>query len=134
MTQDPETDIAAYLATAVGLELTLGTNLRKGEVLAVSSTVPAECVFVEVQSTEAPEPYLGAGDYWTAEADITVRGPSGNREAARLRARAILEALHRATIPGYVRVVADDSEPEHLGADEAQCHEYTFTLTLEWSA
>lgn len=133
MTQDPQLDVATFLAAA-GLNLTLGTNLFTGEVLAVSSSVPAESVFVEAQRGERPRPYLGAGNMWPVEVDITVRGPAGNREAARLRARAIRDALHRAAISGYVIVLSVDAEPEHVGADDAECHEYTFTLTLEWSA
>jgi hypothetical protein len=133
MTQDPEVDIPAYMASA-GLSLVLGTNLFRGEVLAQGRGVPAEAVFVEVQSSQPPDPFLGSGDYWSAEVDVTVRGAAGAREAARLRARAILHALQRAAITGYVRVVAEDTEPEHLGADEAQCHEYALSITVEWSA
>jgi hypothetical protein len=133
MTQNPETDVAAFLAGA-GLGLTLGTNLFKGGVLAQGLGVPAEAVFVEAQGGgERPEPYLGAGDMWPTEVEITVRGPAGNRATAHATARTLLETLHRATISGYVMVLAEEGEPEHMEADEAQCHEYTFSIILQWA-
>jgi hypothetical protein len=134
MTQDPEQDLAAFVAAA-GLGWTEGANLFTGEVRAVGPGVPAEAVFIEALGEEPPEPYLGAGDAYPCEVDFTVRGAPGNREGARQKARALMAALHRATIAGYTIVLLADTLPEHMGMDPVtQCHEYTFSLTLQWEA
>jgi hypothetical protein len=131
-TQNPEVDVAAFYASAE-LGLTLGTNLFRGKVLAVGQGVPAAALFVEGQDAEPPQPFLGTGtSYWTGDVDVTARGPPGDRRAAFDAARAALQAFHLATLPGYVRVVSLSSLPRWVEEDEAGCHEYRFTLSLEW--
>jgi hypothetical protein len=137
MTQDPQTDVAAFLATALGR--TLGTNLFAGPVLAVGEGVPPDAIFVEAQPGEAPDPVLGASQSeWEAEVEITVRGSPGDPEGPRAVARSVRDEVHLANARGgltsYTLVTCDDSEPEYLEADQQQCHEYAVSFTLRWVA
>lgn len=130
-------DVAAYLLTLSltyeGVALALGTNLFRGEVQAVGNGVPPAAVFVQALPGTPPEAFLGAASTeWEAEVEITVRSNPGQREDARAFARGLLARLHCAAITGYTRVVAEDSEPEWQEQDEAECHEYVFSITVEW--
>jgi hypothetical protein len=134
--KDPQVDVAAYIITLglsyEGVALALGTNLFRGEVQAVGNGVPSAAIFVQALTGDPPEGFLGAEDEWTVEVEVTVRSNPGQREDARAFARGLLARLHRAPITGYTLVVAEDSEPEWVEADESDCHEYTFSITVEW--
>lgn len=135
-TQDPQVDVAAHILTLglsyAGAALALGTNLFRGEVQAVGNGVPGAAIFVQALPGGSPEPYLGALDKWEAEVEVTVRSNPGEREEARAFARELLARLHRATIAGYISCVAEETEPEWQEQDEGDCHEYVFSITLEW--
>lgn len=133
MTQDPTVDVAAHLAAA-GLDLTLGTNLFMGPVRAQSADVPAAAVFVHAQGGEGPEPYLGAGaSTWEVEVEVTVRAEAQDFNGGRTRARAIIQAVHLATVAGYYSVRSEDAEPDYLEADDAGCHEWAVAFTVAWT-
>jgi hypothetical protein len=137
MTQDPQSDVAAFLADE--LSRTVGTDLFTGAVLAVGEGVPTDAIFVEAQPGEAPDPVLGASQSeWEAEVEVTVRGAPGDPEGPRVLARSVRDALHLANARGgltsYTLVTCDDSEPEYLEADQQQCHEYAVSFTLRWVA
>jgi len=135
--KDPQVDVAAYIVTLgltyAGASLALATNVFRGEVQAVGNGTPSAAVFVQALQGDPPQAFLGAGTTeWAAEVEITVRSAPGEREAARAFARGLLARLHCAAISGYTRVVAEDTEPEWVEQDEGGCHEYQFSLTLEW--
>lgn len=129
-------DVAAYLLTLglsyEGTALALGANVFRGEVQAVGNGVPPAAIFVQALPGGSPEPYLGALDVWEAEVEVTVRSNPGQREDARTFARGLLARLHRAPITGYISCVVEETEPEWQEQDEAECHEYVFSITLEW--
>lgn len=124
------------MATATGR--TVGTNLFQGKVLAVAEGTPAECVFVQAHRGDRPQALLGTGsNLWSADVEVTVRGPPKDREAARQLARTALQAAQQATVAGltgYVLALLVDGEPEYLYPDVNGCHLYAFSLTVQWVA
>lgn len=134
MTQDPTQDVATHLASA-GLSLTVGTNLFMGPVRAAGDGIPQAAVFVHGQGGDAPEPYQGAsGSTWEVEVEVTIRSEPKDFTGGRTRARAILQAIHLASLSGYYSVRSEDAEPDYLEQDDAGCHEWAVAFTLAWVA
>ncbi|GEL75208.1 hypothetical protein [Myxococcus virescens] len=136
MTQDPESDVATFLAGA-GLSLVVGTNLFKGPVRPASDVIPQACVFVRVDAGAEPEPYLGGrttGSVYEADVEVLIRGEPDRYDAPRQVARAVLVALQKASLPGYFSCVVAQSQPDYLDQDDNQCHEFAVDVTLSWVA
>ena len=131
---DPEADVAALVATATGR--TLGQGLLRGKVLAVEEGTPPDCIFVSAHRGERPMPLLGTGTtVWSSDVEVTVRGPAGDREAARQTARGLLYAVQQATrtgLEGYALALVVDGEPEDMEQDTNQSHSFSFALTVQW--
>lgn len=132
----PPEDIAAFLAANVpGLEV--GANLFAGPVRAATLEgdviIPHAAVFVDVEDGGEMAPYLGVrSSDRLATLAVTVRGNPGEVKATAERAASLLEVLHLANVPGYYSCVAQDAFPEHLGKDDAGCHEYEFAVEVRW--
>lgn len=133
MTQDPSLDVATFLAAA-GLQLVLDQSVFATPPLAVvNGQVPARAVFCLAGAGEPPEPYLGAGkSTWSSDVEVTVRSAPKEFAQGLALARACLQALHLAALPGYVSCTADQAEPEYLEQDEAGRHEWAFDVVVTW--
>lgn len=118
----PDAAVVTHLAAA-GLGLTAGTNLFRGTMRPVAAGVPALAVFVAETGGPPPVPYIDAavnGDTWHFDVQVMIRGNRETTAAARTLARNIRNSLHRATITGYLSVVAQQSAPTPLGFDESE--------------
>jgi hypothetical protein len=134
---NPSDDIAAFLAATPAHGLTVGTNLFCGPVRAATQEgdviVPHAAVFVDVEDGGAATPYLGVrSSDATVSLSITVRGDPGEAKNTYDRAEVLRKALHLADVPGYYWCTAEDARPEHVGRDDAGCHEYEFAVELRW--
>lgn len=131
---DPEADVATLVAGFTSR--TLGTNLFRGPMLAASPQVPADCVFVQAHRGDRPQPLLGTGmTVWSADVEVSVRGPPSDREAARTTARELLQQVQQSTrtgLPGYSLALVVDGEPEQMPQEANLSHVYVFSLTVQW--
>jgi len=128
----PDAAIATHLAAA-GLGLTLGTNLFRGPVRPVSPGVPESAVFVLAGGGPAPVPYLDAaehGDTYFFDVQVRIRGSREAFATTRTLARGIRNALHRASISGYLSVLVRESEPTYLGFDGSERPEFSVNAQL----
>ncbi len=143
LTPTPESDVANYLATEIP-ELTMGTNLFTGAVLPANvdgreGGVPGLSVFVTSTGGPPPMPYMGlvgsAGSFYYHGIQVSTRSaPSQQAQGIEL-ARAIRDALHRATIPmagggSYPFCLVKESQPLYLGADQTNRHRWSTNLDL----
>lgn len=126
----PDADIATQLQTAgVG---TLGSTLFSGPVRPPSSLVPHAAVFCLADGGPAPEPYLGgATSIYKARVSIYVRGNVGAESTARTLARTALASIQVTKPTGYIRVDAEQSEPQWLGYDDTD-HPIFLVSCLCW--
>jgi hypothetical protein len=133
----PDLDVANFLAGS-GLGLTLGTNLFVGSIRPASSSgpsMPPQAVFVISTPGPAPLTFKGAGQGSLSMGMIQVRLRSQPNDflTAQTLSRQIRDTLHRATIAGYVYVVARQSEPQYLGQDQQGNEEFSLNFDL-WRA
>ena len=136
--QTPEMDVATYLSTA-GLGLMLGTNLYTGAVLPANvdghqGNVPGLSVFVNSVGGPPPLPYMGpaatAGSLYSHGIQVRVRGYPDAQAAGLVLARQVRNALHRATIPGYLFCLVKESQPLYLGVDANNRHQWSINVDL----
>lgn len=131
-TKTPDADVATLLAGA-GLGLVVGVNLFRGPMRPAVAGVPTKAVFVAETGGPPPVPYIDAaanGDTWTFEIQVMVRGDRESFAAARTLARSIRDALHRASISGYLSCVALQSGPTSVGFDGNECPLFSVNARL----
>lgn len=128
----PDAAVVTRLAAA-GLGLTSGTNLFRGPVRPVGNGVPAKAVFCLAAGGPAPVPYIDAaafGDTYYFDVQVRVRGDRESFAATRSLARSIRNALHRASLSGYLSTVVTESEPISLGFDGSERPEFALNVRL----
>lgn len=131
-TKTPDADVVTELAAA-GLGLVAGVNIFRGPMRPAVAGVPVKAVFVAETGGPPPVPYIDAathGDTWTFEVQVMVRGSREKFAETRTLARDIRDALHRASIAGYLSVVAIQSGPVPLGFDGNECPLFSINARL----
>lgn len=116
MSHNPTKDITDYLDTN-STALTVGTNLFYGLVRSVSSDCPAESVFVMASGGRQPARVFGSsGEIRYPRIQVRIR--SDTFQNGYTLAQTVFGILQSATPTNYMDVVAQQSEPTFLGADE----------------
>lgn len=129
----PDADIAARLDTALG-SLTLGVNLFRGKEQPYSSTgIPHQAVFCLATGGPAPEAYLFGGtgvELRYPAVQILVRSNPRDFAGGQALVRTIRDAVHHATIAGYVEVRVAETEPNYVREDDEGHHAWTINVEL----
>lgn len=132
---NPAEDVVAFLngQTVNGRLLDDATNLFSCEPR-VGTQFPAKAVFVWETPGAPPMPYMGTpslrGSVWYPRVQIRIRGEPDAMSECRITARAVRDALHRATISGYVSVLVNESSPIHLGQGAHGGPEFALNIDL----
>jgi hypothetical protein len=132
MAETLDEDVVTELA-ASGLGLVSGTNLFTGPERSVGDGIPDQAVFVLATGGAPPAPFIdGSGvDYCWSTVQITVRSAVRSFHSGQALARSVRNAIHEASISGYVDVRAREAEPNYLGADEQEMHTWTINVEME---
>jgi hypothetical protein len=128
----PDAAVATHLA-ASGLLLVVGTNLFRGPVRPVSTGVPAKAAFVLATGGPGPVPFIDAavnGDTYYFDVQVRIRGEREAFATTRTLARGVRNALHRASISGYLSALVTESEPAYLGPDDSERPEFSVNVRL----
>lgn len=122
-TKNPAADLVDFLhgKTAGGVALTKATNLFKGPMRAET---PAPCVFALNTGGPQPESYAHSSRraYYHPTVQLLIRGPAGDIEAGEDLARGVFELVHQLALPGYVTVVARDSQAVLVSVEDSAQH------------
>ena len=133
----PEQDVAAALATALGLAV--GTDIKYG--VKRSPLEPGnDTVSIWVAPTGGPPPddFLNAaveGSIFHASLQCLVLSPASdpdNFASGLALARQVRDALHTKTVGGYIMCRVQQSEPFPLGADEAGRWEFSVNIQIDF--
>lgn len=142
-TQAPPEDVAAFLNSKIAgaRTLALGTNLFASEPIVGDvgdPSMPLEAVFVWSTAGFPPIPYMGVSrSVFYPRVQVRVRTKNkaaGARQEGRVAARGIIGLLHRASISGYASILANESEPIHLGQGTHGGFEYGLNFDLIFGA
>ena len=128
----PDVDVAARLVAA-GIGLTLGTNLFRGkERPPAAPGIPHKAVFCLASGGAGPQAYADgtALQLRYPSVQVFVRSDPNDFAAGQTLARAVRDALHHATVAGYVNVEVVESEPNYLSEDEQGHHLWTVNVDL----
>lgn len=134
MATTPDADVASTLDTALAT-LTAGTNLFYCPPIgpdAVGLGIPVKCVFVWSSGGAPPEPFVSGGtgtERRYSAVSIRVRSARDDYAGGLTLARSVRDAIHRASISGYITVSVRESDPIWLGATET-CHEWSIGVEL----
>lgn len=132
MATDPDGDVVAHLNTTIGA-LTTDTNLFASKQQAPVDGIPHLAVFVLPTGGPAPEAYVDGGsgsERRYSAVQVTSRSEPREYNAGKAFARVIRDALHHATIAGYLDVKVNETEPNYLGENDAGNHVWTSNLEL----
>jgi len=130
----PEQVVAALLATA--LSMTVGVDLFSGpEQIGNDTGIPPASVFCATYGGAPPIPFIGTStDVRTIAVQATIRGATGDYEAARARAWTAWQALQRVTAPasGYIDILCQQSAPLYIGQNEVGQPRFTINVYLRY--
>lgn len=132
MATDPDGDVVDHLDTSVGY-LTKDTNLFASKEQAAGDYIPHNSVFVLASGGPAPEAYVAGdtGDEQRFSAlQIIIRSDPRDYNTGVTNARTVRDALHHATISGYVDVRVNETEPLYIGENDVGAHIWTTNLEL----
>lgn len=134
MAQIPPVDLANHLAAA-GIGLIPGSNLFVSPVLPASEGVAQDAVFILGYGGPPPARVLQGGPRQEIRrARVQVRVRSASIPAGLERCRAIYNAVESAAPPGYMDVVALQSEPMYLEQDDNGAHHWVLNFELTYQA
>lgn len=112
--------VPGVIATAAAFE---------GPIRKVGNGIPHQAIFITPVGSPPPFMYMdGGADLRRYNAQVYVRSNPNAYTAGLALAEAAYNALHKASISGYVRVVAEQSAPAYIGLDAQEHHEWTFTV------
>jgi len=106
---------------------TIGTNLFAGPVRPVSAVIPHRAIFVLAYGGPSPLDKFSGVSIQRHSVQVMVRGNPDAFSVAQADAKACRDALHLATIAGYLRCAA--IQPVYLGLDDTE--HPLFSLNLE---
>lgn len=132
MSKDPAKDVMDVLNADVGLSLTTGTDLFKGQIREVSTYVAKDSVFVRGDSGAAPIRSMGQVDE-IRFGFVTILLRWRSFAAGDTKIRAITDVLQGVAISGYLDVVATTSEPTIAGNDAEGNHLWSMTYMLVYN-
>ena len=127
---EPDIAVAQTLdavATSPLSAYTLGTNLFAGPVRPVSTVIPHRAIFVLTYGGPAPLDKFSGVSIQRHSVQVMLRGNADAFSVAQADAKACRDALHLATIAGYMRCAA--IQPAYLGLDDTE--HPLFSLNLE---
>lgn len=130
---EPDAIVASTLAAALGAPWVVGTTIFRGPMRPVGAGIPEAALFVLATGGTPPEPYLGgaaAADLSRKAVQVMVRGAPRSRATTATLARAVRDALHKATLAGYVQCLAQQSEPVYLHEDAGDRSLYSVNVLL----
>lgn len=106
---------------------TLATNLFAGPVRPISAVVPHRAIFVLTYGGPSPLDKFSGVSIQRHSVQVMLRGNPDAFSVAQADAKACRDALHLATIAGYMRCAA--IQPVYLGLDDTE--HPLFSLNLE---
>jgi hypothetical protein len=126
---NPNRDLATEIASA--LSLTLGTNCFYGMVRPPENGIAAKAVFCISSGGPKPTSFLGQTRVRRfSSVQVRVRGEEDDFDGGELFARQVRDAVHHASIAGYIEVEAQVSEPAHLGPDRRGYPEWSIPVEM----
>lgn len=135
---DPASDLAAELVArnpVGGATLVLGSNLFIGREREEEHAGVFPRVTLLNYGGSAPSPYLGTGEsHFNGSVQVRIRGAPDQFSLAEALARGVIEALHLASIVGYVEIESQDSVPAYLGSDTSGRDVWTIDFRCGWTA
>lgn len=127
------TPAASLAAAAQTLTLgTVGTDMFVGLARRTDATVPRKAIFFQDYGGAQPEPYFGTAkqSVWAPRVQVLVRDEPAQYQRGENTCRSVLEKLHRATVSGFVDVLALQSSPTPIGPDGDGCHRWTMNFQM----
>ena len=115
------------VASAPLAAYTLGTNLFAGPTRAPSTFIPHRAIFVLTYGGPAPLDKFNGTPIQRHSVQVMIRGNVDSFSVAQADAKACRDALHLATVSGYLRCAA--LQPAYLGLDDTE--HPLFSLNLE---
>lgn len=130
---DSPTLVASYLASVGALGLVAASNLFTGDEIPAAATVPG--VYVESSGGPPPSPYFGTGgsDH-IFQVSILVRGERDKKPEGFTLARAVSDALQKATISPFYSVLLRDAQPVYLGRDDHDAPGWSIGLECRFTS
>jgi len=128
---EPDAAVAATIdavSTSPLSAYTLGTNLFQGPMRAVSSVIPHRAIFVLTVGGPSPFDKFSGTPIQRHNVQVMLRGNVDAFSVAQADAKACRDALHLATIAGYLRCAA--IQPAYLGLDDNEHPLFSLNLTL----
>ncbi len=132
ITRKIEEDIAAFLVTAgygtAGVDIFACRELPPDP----AGGVPVACIFIQTFGGPESKGMFGARhDVRLINVQVLSRGARGEAgETAGLNtARQLRASLHRATVSGYMALVAQQSEPTPLGVGDTEVYRHVNNFT-----
>ncbi len=126
---------AAVLALLAGITspvaLTTNVNLFLGPALGPDDTRPQKSVFVTATGGPRNDRLCGTThDYRILTVQVIVRADPSDYDGGQALARACRDAIHCATISGYVDAGVREPDPYYLRTDEDGRHLWTMNVNL----
>ena len=126
---NPEIDLAAHIASA--LTLVVGTDVFSGMVRPKGDGVPARAVFCMPTGGPKPSNFCGVSKVRRfSPVQVRVRYDQDDEDAGILFARLVRDAVHHATIGGYIEIETQQSEPSPLGPDRQGLPEWSIPVEM----
>lgn len=144
--QLPAHDLATFLAGILALPsppggsktftYAVGGNLTMGPVRSKDETIQNVHVSVLQTGGPAPQPFLesGGASWKLARVQVTVRSQVDDFHTGQATAVGLLAKAHLGVIAGYTNVLAQETEPNYLGADERGTHRWSFNVEMQFKA
>lgn len=126
---NPERDLAAHIASA--LTLVLGTSVFYGMVRPPEDGIPVRAVFCMPTGGPKPTNFCGVSKVRRfSSVQVRVRYDKDDPDGGIIFARLVRDAIHHATIGGYIEVETQQSEPAPLGLDRQGYPEWSIPVEM----
>lgn len=140
MATTPDMDLATHIGANVGA-LTLGTNVFAGKLMesspkGSSGLYPDKAVACLADAGDPPEAYADGTSTELRPSEVTVLIRSDVRAVAssfadgQTLARAVRDAVHHASVSGYIDVAVLSAEPVYRGEDNAGRHQWSIQVRM----
>lgn len=130
----PDGDLVTRIVAGLGAGYTDGTNVFRGAPRKPGNGVPRKAIFCLASGGPRPEQYTqGAGttsEIRYTSVQVYVRGDVNDFATGQTLARDTRDAVHKATVSGYVNVEVNESEPTFLGVDDQECPRWSLNVTM----
>lgn len=93
--------------------------------------IPTDAAFVLLAGGGGNRPYMnGRSDFRQLVIVVALRSSADDFGVGQAKGLAMIEALHRAEIPGYAYCLVDQPVPAYVGEDEEAGHVWSFTVRM----